>query len=146
MVFIFFFSSRRRHTRCALVTGVQTCALPISAPLPRRATAAVCFRRQDRLAIRPRHMQTRSGSCAGREVMAVVERIPSFGFVRGAIVRKVSGGPNMLVVRGLEDRTVVVVCEADDGCHLRLRDYPNAALAPVQIGRSSTRERVCAYV
>src|SRR3546814_2307068 len=36
---IFFFSSRRRHTSCALVTGVQTCALPISAvpcdrPLP----------------------------------------------------------------------------------------------------------------
>src|SRR3546814_999738 len=26
----FFFSSRRRHTRCSLVTGVQTCALPIS--------------------------------------------------------------------------------------------------------------------
>src|SRR3546814_9216541 len=29
----FFFSSRRRHTRCALVTGVQTCALPISSIL-----------------------------------------------------------------------------------------------------------------
>src|SRR3546814_3166895 len=29
--FVFYFSSRRRHTRCALVTGVQTCALPISA-------------------------------------------------------------------------------------------------------------------
>src|SRR3546814_11641711 len=29
----FFFSSRRRHTRCALVTGVQTCALPISSTL-----------------------------------------------------------------------------------------------------------------
>src|SRR3546814_9750149 len=28
----FFFSSRRRHTRCALVTGVQTCALPIYQP------------------------------------------------------------------------------------------------------------------
>src|SRR3546814_4502983 len=28
----FFFSSRRRHTRCALVTGVQTCALPIFPP------------------------------------------------------------------------------------------------------------------
>src|SRR3546814_20413174 len=28
-MFYFFFSSRRRHTRCALVTGVQTCALPI---------------------------------------------------------------------------------------------------------------------
>src|SRR3546814_4294606 len=28
-MFVFFFSSRRRHTICALVTGVQTCALPI---------------------------------------------------------------------------------------------------------------------
>src|SRR3546814_8069802 len=35
-VFIFFFSSRRRHTRCALVTGVQTCALPISFKLKTR--------------------------------------------------------------------------------------------------------------
>src|SRR3546814_8952786 len=30
MRLFFFFSSRRRHTSCALVTGVQTCALPIS--------------------------------------------------------------------------------------------------------------------
>src|SRR3546814_16794820 len=30
-ILCFFFSSRRRHTRCALVTGVQTCALPILA-------------------------------------------------------------------------------------------------------------------
>src|SRR3546814_9499675 len=30
MLIFCFFSSRRRHTRCALVTGVQTCALPIS--------------------------------------------------------------------------------------------------------------------
>src|SRR3546814_4803488 len=30
MIIYFFFSSRRRHTICALVTGVQTCALPIS--------------------------------------------------------------------------------------------------------------------
>src|SRR3546814_2570897 len=30
----FFFSSRRRHTRCALVTGVQTCALPILCAKP----------------------------------------------------------------------------------------------------------------
>src|SRR3546814_8271540 len=29
LYFFFFFASRRRHTRCALVTGVQTCALPI---------------------------------------------------------------------------------------------------------------------
>src|SRR3546814_10198862 len=29
-MYLFFFSIRRRHTRCALLTGVQTCALPIS--------------------------------------------------------------------------------------------------------------------
>src|SRR3546814_991999 len=38
MFCVFFFSSRRRHTRCALVTGVQTCALPISCP--RRARSS----------------------------------------------------------------------------------------------------------
>src|SRR3546814_8520347 len=39
---LFFFSSRRRHTRCALVTGVQTCALPICADgSMRKAGAAV---------------------------------------------------------------------------------------------------------
>src|SRR3546814_7137644 len=43
----FFFSSRRRHTICALVTGVQTCALPIStvsalSRLSRTISAFVC--------------------------------------------------------------------------------------------------------
>src|SRR3546814_13518632 len=37
---MFFFSSRRRHTRCALVTGVQTCALPICF----RKSSPVCAR------------------------------------------------------------------------------------------------------
>src|SRR3546814_3588127 len=37
--FFFFFSSRRRHTRCALVTGVQTCALPILCRLALRRSA-----------------------------------------------------------------------------------------------------------
>src|SRR3546814_8224583 len=34
-----FFSSRRRHTRCALVTGVQTCALPIFGVIATQGTA-----------------------------------------------------------------------------------------------------------
>src|SRR3546814_9563020 len=36
----FFFSSRRRHTRCALVTGVQTCALPWCFPLIKEVSGA----------------------------------------------------------------------------------------------------------
>src|SRR3546814_6109364 len=46
---LFFFSSRRRHTSCALVTGVQTCALPIfllngcnSSNAPRPEVAPLC--------------------------------------------------------------------------------------------------------
>src|SRR3546814_7153009 len=38
-LFVFFFSSRRRHTRCALVTGVQTCALPIFQNRPGKTIA-----------------------------------------------------------------------------------------------------------
>src|SRR3546814_4913996 len=49
---VFFFSSRRRHTRCALVTGVQTCALPISRRCPiaiiAAATRSTCCWRSDR--------------------------------------------------------------------------------------------------
>src|SRR3546814_1722094 len=53
----FFFSSRRRHTRCALVTGVQTCALPIlrsfnlirSGHEPHRAGGQAPWLRGDRL-------------------------------------------------------------------------------------------------
>src|SRR3546814_5554445 len=36
---LFFFSSRRRHTSCALVTGVQTCALPIFHVVERQPAA-----------------------------------------------------------------------------------------------------------
>src|SRR3546814_10163671 len=45
-MYFFFFSSRRRHTRCALVTGVQTCALPIL-PTLRRKLEALAERRDE---------------------------------------------------------------------------------------------------
>src|SRR3546814_3667362 len=41
----FFFSSRRRHTRCALVTGVQTCALPICLTPIRKPCTIGCNKR-----------------------------------------------------------------------------------------------------
>src|SRR3546814_5896609 len=41
----FFFSSRRRHTRCALVTGVQTCALPIFGPSDQGTGASAAARK-----------------------------------------------------------------------------------------------------
>src|SRR3546814_11179822 len=53
-----FFSSRRRHTRCALVTGVQTCALPIYGRR-RRISAARCG---DRPPARPSRRSRRGPS------------------------------------------------------------------------------------
>src|SRR3546814_19595502 len=56
----FFFSSRRRHTRCALVTGVQTCALPICHAAT--GTAATRLRLRPRLrAARPSRRRPQQG-------------------------------------------------------------------------------------
>src|SRR5213076_3525143 len=44
-IFFFFFSSRRRHTRWLVVTGVQTCALPILSADPAAAGRRPYLRR-----------------------------------------------------------------------------------------------------
>src|SRR3546814_6923958 len=64
----FFFSSRRRHTRCALVTGVQTCALPIS---PRRLCQC---RRTDRRAAESRAVRDIGRSLSGVPSGSLVAR------------------------------------------------------------------------
>src|SRR3546814_2789571 len=73
IAYFFFFSSRRRHTRCALVTGVQTCALPICRPDCRARGAGETRRKpgaaEDAAAqgsgkaarrVRPRHLARRA--------------------------------------------------------------------------------------
>src|SRR3546814_815287 len=72
-----FFSSRRRHTRCALVTGVQTCALPISAPQVVNILSAADIKR------------TGEGDIAGS-----LQRVTGLSVVSGGYV----------YVRGLGDR------------------------------------------
>src|SRR3546814_19553354 len=54
---LFFFSSRRRHTICALVTGVQTCALPIWKPAPPEPEGDVYQQDQHR------HFDQRANDC-----------------------------------------------------------------------------------
>src|SRR3546814_6286527 len=65
----FFFSSRRRHTRCALVTGVQTCALPI---------CMLCGLRM-RVAIKRRLLHFRKRISKGIFVSVKVETLVLFG-------------------------------------------------------------------
>src|SRR3546814_2879258 len=75
----FFFSSRRRHTRCALVTGVQTCALPILARPVRKAMAVKAARpvRKAIMAVkvvRPAKRARRAAMVARVEKAAKVEK------------------------------------------------------------------------
>src|SRR3546814_5266250 len=74
MVCYFFVSSRRRHTRCAVVTGVQTCALPICeiesptgwAPTKKRSTTTVIAELRVAVAI---HGHTTGEALLARDAM-----------------------------------------------------------------------------
>src|SRR3546814_6732353 len=68
-MFFFFFSIRRRHTICALVTGVQTCALPILA-VSRSDRIAVGGRPRE-LARRGEHDRIRIGADVARAARGV---------------------------------------------------------------------------
>src|SRR3546814_18252129 len=77
-----FFSSRRRHTRCALVTGVQTCALPVSGYTDNAVRH--CSRELERLGLKPeltRRGAIRAVSQGGKRqgARAVVSHIDTLG-------------------------------------------------------------------
>src|SRR3546814_4239503 len=64
----FFFSSRRRHTSCALVTGVQTCALPIflvTAPVRLRRVASGLMIEKVRVAVMRAKLRYVDGNWVG---------------------------------------------------------------------------------
>src|SRR3546814_9959113 len=74
----FFFSSRRRHTRCALVTGVQTCALPIY----RRVSALQILKDPSVLSglDMPEGRRKKLKAAAGEFHINKVEPIPAYSF------------------------------------------------------------------
>src|SRR3546814_7154032 len=84
---VFFFSSRRRHRRCALVTGVQTCALPIS---PVRAASidrdgeAYCLQLADGRKLRSRAVVVASGAKYQSLPIAGIEAYEGRGIYYGA--------------------------------------------------------------
>src|SRR3546814_2562929 len=73
---MFVFSSRRRHTRCALVPGVQTCALPIYGTVD-EANAAVGLARLHTAALDDTALDD-------REIDAILGRIQNDLFDLGA--------------------------------------------------------------
>src|SRR3546814_3967123 len=118
-MFLFFFSSRRRHTRCALVTGVQTCALPIYCFIffcKHASLLAHCFR----------------GDSVSRSVEQVRKKsTPAFALVMAGAMAFI-----VFTLRGTRLRR---------RCGFRALD-DLVELSAIEIGRASCRERVCQYV
>src|SRR3546814_14911714 len=135
----------RRHTRCALVTGVQTCALPI------------CLVEVPILNV---------DASAGFGAIAESETAHTrFGFDErwlGKLTRAKSPSLSIIHVHGesmeptLRDGDEVLVDSSDQGSRLRDGIYvlrADAALVvkrvtiqPGEIGRASSRDRACQYV
>src|SRR3546814_10841697 len=117
-VFKFFFTSRRRHTSCALVTGVQTCALPIytGALIDQAATLGDLGRYRDMLV-------------ALRKAAAIVPGDPRLYYLQAVLAARAG---QFTLARSLLHRT-----------RGQMDGEPGFML---QIGRASCRERVCQYV
>src|SRR3546814_11015451 len=124
----FFFSSRRRHTSCALVTGVQTCALPIFLSRPARAHAAACGGAGEDAVFAGR---ARQGDPFAKAAEGGREPVKTAGDIGAEMIMTVIPNAHELLV-----------------LH---RSFPFAWVQPRcplarQIGRASGRERVCQYV
>src|SRR3546814_16526589 len=118
-----FFSSRRRHTRCALVTGVQTCALPIWAG---KSTLFKCI-----TGLLP---PTRgSVTFDGTELRGMAtDEIAARGVVM------MPGGKSVFPTLTVRDNLRLA-------CWRKRKDRAAVAAAEA-LGRASVRERVCQYV
>src|SRR3546814_5682977 len=90
----FFFSSRRRHTRCALVTGVQTCALPIGASGEKGALLLTTIRSHDQYNTTIYGLNDRYRGVTGRRdvIFANAEDLKDLGLKHGDLV-DVHAGP-----------------------------------------------------
>src|SRR3546814_13432732 len=118
---MFFFASSRRHTRCALVTGVQTCALPISGGSePRRRDGVV------------------RKTVPGKKLNATAERSdrPHHRFQRfpWSLYRARTPRPLSHLRPGSN-------AAKETGCRGRDDRYKSD-----EIGNASSRERVCQFV
>src|SRR3546814_989958 len=122
LLVFFFFSSRRRHTRCALVTGVQTCALPIPVTftrmlerLPKSRVSGMCMNRSI-VTIEPA-LAGWVVSFEGQALQVLPSKLEAIGFAsrRAAEEHRLSGVPCGVSVRLRTGETVLVALHGWEG-------------------------------
>src|SRR3546814_14875360 len=138
---MFFISSRRRHTRCALVTGVQTCALPIflSAPVQADKTGAAIAALKTQM----KEFLGSKGVTAAeleRTVNGSTRELPGSFETSGDVLTEMQR--DVLYERPFD----YVEGLADKYRAFTAKDLDSAARAAVEIGREAVRERGCQYV
>src|SRR3546814_21045489 len=121
----FFFSSRRRHTRCALVTGVQTCALPIC-----------CYLRlmYDRFGYPGLFAAYNAGPGRYADHLSTGRPLP--GETRAYLTALAGGEATQTSTGDPAPAAIFFVLKAQS----------MVTMPPAKIGRASCRERVCQYV
>src|SRR3546814_11500076 len=124
LMYDFFLSSRRRHTRCALVTGVQTCALPICKARERGHVL-------EGLAVALANID---------DFIAIIKAAPTPPVARQELMAR--SWDSSLV------REMLARADQRDtpGGRSAYRPDPLPEGFGLQIGRASGRERVCEYV
>src|SRR3546814_5744440 len=130
-MFLFFFSSRRRHTRCALVTGVQACALPISGLLERHIPGG----RIVGCVVYPAAAVTEPG------VVTHVEgdRFP-VGELDGSASERVQKLHDLLVEAGFRSRVL-----DDIRSEIWLKAWGNLSFNPISALTHATLEDICTF-
>src|SRR3546814_12840941 len=122
---MFFFSSRRRHTSCALVTGVQTCALPIC-----RFLTHPVFNRYHAETEMLRYLRR----LQAKDIALDRSMIPL-----GSCTMKLNATTEMQAITWPEFAEIHPFAPLD-----QVQGYRQ--LFDEQIGSASSRERVCQYV
>src|SRR3546814_13921576 len=127
--FYFFFSSRRRHTRCALVTGVQTCALPIPGAGAVRGLAIDNWGRSaTRVPPTPNVLMTCESDNRSYATLTVPRATPR---CRARRCHEGSRVPGARSPNSIAAYLALQICSDRE---------------TLEIGRASCRERVCRYV
>src|SRR3546814_19388820 len=114
---VFFFSSRRRHTRCALVTGVQTCALPIF----RIVETVMQVNDLRKRAMGRKMVKALGGEARGKAVALLgLTFKPNTDDMRDA--------PSLAIMQALEDAGARIVAYAPDGLEAAATPMPGVPM------------------